>query len=187
MSTYSVLGLSECEACCVEVDVGEGVFVRVVEAPGLILLKAKTYLDRRPDIVHDIRDLDFVVRTYRDTLGDAVVFERASDVLRDEEVDYEDVGAFLLARDALGLGMADVVAVPLRELVAELLLPQSKAVDDVLMGGGTFSGSRTRSRRSALHGIPEGPRVGVTQGAHVRSCGVGRGATCRPSARPPED
>lgn len=62
-TTHSVLGLSECEACCVEVDIGEGVVVRAVEPPGLILLKARTYLDRRPAIQHDIRDLDYVVRT----------------------------------------------------------------------------------------------------------------------------
>lgn len=132
-TTHSVLGLSECEACCVEADLGEGVVVRAVEPPGLILLKARTYLDRRPAIIHDIRDLDFVVRTYRDVLGDSAVFERAGDLLRDEEVVYQDVGAFVLARDILGLGIADEVVVPLRELVAELNLPQSTAVDDVLL------------------------------------------------------
>lgn len=62
-----------------------------------------------------------------------MVFERAGDLLRDEVVVYQDVGAYLLARDILSLGIADEVVLPLRDLVAELNLPQSTAVDDVLL------------------------------------------------------
>lgn len=133
-TTHSVLGLRECEECCLDVDVGDGVSVRVVAPPGLVLLKAKAYLDRRSTITHDVQDLDFMVATFRDTLEDAVVFERAIDVLQEGVVLYEDVGAYLLAMDVRDLRVAPDAVAPLRQLVEELIDPSSKAVDHVVQG-----------------------------------------------------
>lgn len=141
-TTHSVLGLSECEACCTDVEVGGGASVRVVAIPGLVLLKAQTYLDRRSRMTHDVQDLDFMVETYRDTLGDAAVFERAADVLQAEVVVYEDVGAYLLAMDVRALGVAPQATEALKRLVIELTDPSSTAVDDVLRRAGDDQAQR---------------------------------------------
>lgn len=132
-TTHSVLGLDECDARCEVVDLGEGVSVRAVVPPGLVVLKAQAYLERRPYKTHDVRDLNFVVETYLETLDDEVVFERAAEVLQDEKVLYEDAGAYILALDVVQLGLSNEVIEPLRRLVEELLDEASKAVDDVLV------------------------------------------------------
>ena len=131
-ATHSVLGLRECEDCCTDVDIGEGVSVRVVAPPGLVLLKAKAYLDRRPMKTHDLQDLDFMVETFRDTVDDQAVFDRSATVLQEEVVLHEDVGAYLLAAEVRELGVASQATEPLLELVDELMDPRSHAVDDLL-------------------------------------------------------
>jgi len=131
-TTHSVLGLRELEECCVSVEVGDGVVVQVLGPTGLVLLKALAYLERRPVLTHDIQDIDFIVRTYRDVVGDDAVFERAADVLQAERIRYVDVGAYLLGRDILASRTGDAVLAPLRTLLAELKDPMSRAVDDVL-------------------------------------------------------
>jgi predicted nucleotidyltransferase len=133
-TTHSVLGLRECQACCTEVDVGDGVTVRAVGLPGLTLLKAKAYLDRRPGQTHDLQDLDFGVDTYAHTLDDGAVFEHAAEVLQGGDVLYEDVGAYLLAREVRALGMNRAVMQPLLQLIDELTEPDGRAVDDLLRG-----------------------------------------------------
>lgn len=131
-TTHSVLGLSECESCCVEVDIGDGLRVQVVEPPGLVLLKAKAYLDRRSETTRDVQDVNFMVSRYQESLDDATVLERAGEVLQDENVLYEDVGAYLLALDVRELAVAEEALEPLVALVAELTDVQGKAVDHLL-------------------------------------------------------
>ncbi len=131
-----MLGFRECEACCVPVDVGGGSIVDVVVPAGLVLLKAKAYLDRRPAMTHDVQDIDFIARTYRDALGDSAVFERAAAVLQDERVSYEHVGAYLLGRDIAARGFGDAAMTAPRALLAELMDPMSRAVDDVRASSG---------------------------------------------------
>jgi predicted nucleotidyltransferase len=135
-STLSVLGFRECEEHCVPVDVGDGLRVNAVGSTGLVLLKAQTYLDRRPALTYDIQDIDFIVRTYGETLGDRSVFERASDVLQEERVAYEHVGAYLLGRDIAEIGFGNAAVAPLRTLLAELSDPKSRAADDVQVSKG---------------------------------------------------
>lgn len=134
-TTHSVLGLSECEACCVEVDVGEGLRVRAVGPPALVILKAGTYLERRPAKTHDLLDLDFIVRTYGDALGDELVFDRASDLLHEGRVAYCDVGAYLLAQDIRALSMPAQAERALHDVIAELVDVQSRAVGDLVPRG----------------------------------------------------
>jgi len=144
-TTHSVLGLSECAECCVDVAVGDGVSVRVVGPPGLVLLKANAYLERRSTMTHDVEDIDFIAETYRDTLEDATVFKRAADVLQEEVVLYEDVGAYLLAMDVRALSVASPVMEPLHQLVDELTEPSSRAVDHVLRGAGDEQAQRRQA------------------------------------------
>lgn len=146
-TSHSVVGLSECEACCVEVDLGDEISVRVVGAPGLTLLKAQAYLDRRPTQTHDVRDLDFMVRTYAEALGDPVVFDRAADVLQDDVVEYEHVGAYLLALDIRELGVGNEAVRSLHALLPELTDEASRAVDDLLVGRGA---PQARARRTVV-------------------------------------
>ncbi len=157
-TTHSVLGLSECEAYCMDVAVGDGTSVRVVGPPGLILLKAKAYLDRRPTTTYDVEDLDFMVKTYRDTLEDATVFDCAADVLREETILYEDVGAYLLAMDVRALGVTPPVMEPLNQLVDELTQPSSRAVDHVLRGA---AGDQAQ-RREAISRRYSAFRLGIS-------------------------
>lgn len=131
-TSHSVLGLLECESVCQDVEIGGGVSVSVVATPGLVLLKAQAYLDRRPNLTYDVRDLDFICRTYGDGLGDTTVFERAADMLRSERVTYEDVGAFLLARDVASLEMPRAVLAPLVDVLAELVENDGVALEHLL-------------------------------------------------------
>ena len=80
---------------------------------------------------------DRIARTYRGVLGDETVFERTSDVLQEERVAYEHVGAYFLGRDVAETGTGDAVLAPLCTLLAELVNPMSGAVEDVLASSGS--------------------------------------------------
>lgn len=153
-TTHSVLGLRELEDCCVSVDVGDGVRVNVLGPAGLVLLKALSYLERRPALTHDVQDIDFIVRTYGVVLGDEAVFARAAEVLQAERVAYVDVGAYLLGRDIQASGPSRVILAPLRTLLLELADPMSRAVDDVLAAstwGSVLEREGVVLRYAALH------------------------------------
>ncbi len=128
---HSVLGFRECEEHCVTVDVGDGLSVRAVTTPGLVVLKAHAYLDRRPALTHDLQDIDFIARTYEDACEGSSVFDLAAEVLQDERVTYEHVGAYLLGLAIAKFRFADAVLAPLCTLLKELGDPMSVAVDDV--------------------------------------------------------
>lgn len=130
-SIHSVLGFMECEQRCVSVEVGDGLCVAAVAPPGLVLLKANAYLERRPALTHDLEDIDFIARTYEGGFDATTVFERAAEVLQEEHITYEHVGAYLLGRDLAGGGFADAVLAPLLVVLAELKDPMSRSVDDV--------------------------------------------------------
>ena len=111
-------------------------------------------------MTHDVEDLDFMVETYRDTLEDAIVFDRAADVLQEEVVLYEDVGAYLLAMEVRVLGVAPQVMEPLYQLVDELTDPASKAVDHALRG--TVDGQA--QRREAISRRYSAFKLGISRG-----------------------
>jgi len=128
--------------------------VNVLGPAGLVLLKALSYLERRPALTHDVQDIDFIVRTYGVVLGDEAVFARAAEVLQAERVAYVDVGAYLLGRDIQASGPSRVILAPLRTLLLELADPMSRAVDDVLAAstwGSVLEREGVVLRYAALH------------------------------------
>lgn len=73
--------------------------VRIASLSGLVLLKLIAYHDRPAERGKDLQDILFVAKNYLDAGADQKLYERDSDLLKNEEFDYVLAGARILGRD----------------------------------------------------------------------------------------
>ncbi|MCC5896528.1 MAG: hypothetical protein JJU32_01245 [Phormidium sp. BM_Day4_Bin.17] len=70
--------------------------VKVVDIPGLVVLKMFAWDDRGMDVDKDLEDLDFILSRYED---DDRVYSELYEKLANEELNYIDSHVYLLGRD----------------------------------------------------------------------------------------
>ena len=162
-----VTGFREADEDGREIELADGLSVRVVTLRGLLVLKAIAYEDRRGHgIEHDLGDLDFILRHADRLLEESRVFDLAGDALRAGRLEYVDAAAYCLGRD-VGRGFGHrAVTKALETVAARLEDPDSSEVrrlnrHDVGGGSGVAEARETAARwRALLLGIVDARRGG---------------------------
>lgn len=99
-SVMSTIGIEEAFESAREEEIAPGLAVPVVPAPGLVLLKIVAYLDRPENRARDLVDIVYYFEQYDSTPGQSRRFNVCSGVqVEDEEVTFEEAGAFLLGTE----------------------------------------------------------------------------------------
>jgi len=95
-----VTAYAEALASAVEVDIGNGVAIRVVSIPSLAALKLLAWNDRGLQDNKDAQDLFFLLQHYHDAGNDNRMYEEALALLEASGFDLPLAGAALLGHDA---------------------------------------------------------------------------------------
>jgi len=128
-----------------------------------MVLKAIAYEDRRAKgVIHDLEDLEFVLRNYSALVGEARLFQEAGEVLITDQILYVDAPAYCLGRE-IGATYAETVTGALERIAKRLGSPDAEETRglDRRSGasGGLAGANETAARWRALElGILQGRR-----------------------------
>ncbi|MBD3349701.1 MAG: hypothetical protein GF400_10980 [Candidatus Eisenbacteria bacterium] len=121
--TMSVTVFSACESMCRSIGLASGLAVAAATVPALVLMKAHAHVDRfAAGESRDLRDIDFLLRTYAGEQDDERVFDLGGDFIRSGKLLIEDAGAFLLGVDT-ALKTPDALLTPLLDLIGQTADP----------------------------------------------------------------
>ena len=137
----NVAGYEDVLASSIEVQIADGLVVRVASLPGLVLLKLFAWADRRTVNSKDAQDLTILFETYAQAGNEDRLYEEAIDVMEAVDFDLALAGPRLLGRDVGRIAskialdqLEDLLAsnATLEKLVADMAR-QVRAFDDSLV------------------------------------------------------
>jgi predicted nucleotidyltransferase len=105
-----VSAYSEVLAAAVDVQVVEGLTVKVASLPGLTVLKILAWKERGADNAKDALDLKYIMENYTDADNRNRIYDQHYEMLESLEYDLQLAGVRLLAHDARGLVSNQTVA-----------------------------------------------------------------------------
>ena len=123
----NTIGFAEAYECSMDVCISKepNLVVKVASPVGLVLLKLMAWNDRKPE-TRDAIDLGFLVRDYLDFGNRERFFNEHSDLLEEDDFDYQIAGARLLGRD-----LAHICDKKTRELLLQILKPELDRAGDL--------------------------------------------------------
>lgn len=128
-TAMSALGMEEAFAASVEREVAQGLSVRVVTAPALVILKIVAYQDRPHERGKDVADVVEVFERYEE--DDDRRFDLIGATVDDTPIAFEEAGAYLVGVDAARLARPksrEVIRVLLTRFTDEYAEPVSRVL-----------------------------------------------------------
>ncbi len=144
----SVAVFAACETLCTDVELPGGTTVRAATVPAQVVMKAHAHAERaaRGDS-RDLRDIDFLLRTYAEHPGEERIFDVAASLITSGEISIEDAGAFLLGLD-IATAVSGPVLEPLHRMVDEAVDAYGPIAST--LAGHTWDEEEDASRRAAV-------------------------------------
>ncbi|MCK4303805.1 MAG: nucleotidyl transferase AbiEii/AbiGii toxin family protein [Candidatus Eisenbacteria sp.] len=143
----SVAVFSACESLCQSVDLPGGITIRAATVPALVVMKAHAHAERfvRGES-RDLRDIDFLLRTYAEHFEEERIFDLAASLLASGELLIDDAGAYLLGAD-IAASLDLPVLEPLHSLILQAAETYGTIVDTLV--GPTWDDGEDALRRAA--------------------------------------
>lgn len=115
--------------------------LRAASIPAIVGLKLLAYADRRPGILRDIQDVHVMLQQAEDCAPEARIAAEALERLRSGELEFSEVGAYLLGRD-VGRTFTNEQLAPMSRVLAAAGDAGDRTVGDVLHLDGGSRGQR---------------------------------------------
>ena len=164
--TMSVAAFSACESMCQNIALASGLTVAAATAPALVLMKAHAHVDRfAAGEARDLKDIDFLLRTYAGEQDDERVFDLGADLLRSGELLIEHAGAFLLGVD-VAERTPDALLTPLLDLIEQTANPYGTVVSALVSHA--WDEEEDMARREAVHRRFAALGLGLGKGVQLR-------------------